>query len=113
MRILPRPILWIFLLLNAIVQGLLCLRWASDHGFWGGIWFWLKSSQIDAVYAAAVIDFIMTIALVGLILLKQFPAHLRKGAPFFGWCALYLVWPSLGILVYLLWIDRAPQQALS
>ncbi len=100
-----------FTLLNVIVQGWLCAQWVALHGFWGSLLFWLKTYSQDPVLAAAVIDFVVFIAVGGILLLKRIPAEHKKHPLFFVWCALYLVWPSLGLLSYLTWASWRSQPA--
>lgn len=105
---LERALLWIFLLTETPLQAWLCYRWTEKHGFWGGILHWLEGVARDPVEAAAVIDFVLFIAWVGIWLLKDYPRERSKKSPgFFAWCALYLVWPSLGLMIYFLFIKKA------
>jgi len=95
-----------FTLLNIGVQGWLCTQWVALHGFWGALLYWLKTYSQDPVLAAAVIDFVVAIAVMGILLLNRIPTEEKRKPLFFVWCAVYLVWPSIGLLLYLTWASR-------
>ena len=103
-----RSICWAVLGIEVPIQIGFACKWILKWGFFGGILHWIASAREDAIYAAAVTDFIFFIALVGLFLLRDFPADLRRRRPilFVIWAASFLVFPSLGFAVYVLWIKK-------
>jgi hypothetical protein len=107
---IPRWALLVPFIFFSIVHAWLAVQWIAKWGFFGAIWVWLKSSALDPIYAAAVIDFLTVIILVGLWLLADYGSRAGKMTlRFFAWCALYLVIPSLGIFAYFLWVRPAPR----
>ena len=104
MKPIPKQVLLALLVVLGAVHGWLAVQWIGKWGFWGAIGHWLASAGLDPIYAAAVLDFITVIALVGLWLISDYRSRLgRVNALFLAWCAFYLVIPSLGLLVYFLW----------
>jgi len=89
----------------------LTIEWSRLHGFFGGILFWLRQGALDPILLAAEIDFLVLLALVGLLELHDyFNRGGKVGVFFLLWCILYLVFPSLGLLVYLLFLrPKTPQ----
>lgn len=87
------------------------VEWSRIHGFWGGIVFWLKHGPQDPILLAAEIDFLAFMTIVGLLLLKDyFSLRGKIGVIFAFWCALYILFPSLGILSYIFYLR--PSKAL-
>lgn len=98
-------VLWILVAIEIPLMGFLSIEWTKLHGFLGGIWFWLINGADDPIYLAAEIDFLLFIAIVGLLLLRDWRQAGGKLDPLFcAWAILYLVFPSLGIAIYLLWL---------
>lgn len=97
-----RAFLFFLLFSFSAIQAYLAFHWISLHGFFGGILKWPESATLDPIYAAAVIDFLLLIGLLGVWLLISFPPQTRKKHPilFTCWGLLYLLFPSLGLLSF-------------
>jgi hypothetical protein len=109
---LPKKLKSLFLVVFILLVPILLwltIEWSRLHGFWGGILFWLKHGAGDPILLAAEIDFLVFLAVVGLTLLYDFfRIGGKTSAKFALWCVLYLLFPSLGFLTYVLFIR--PQQ---
>lgn len=88
----------------------LAWKWSIKHGFLGGVLYWLNSFRQDPVMASAVIDFCVLIAILGMYLLSRIPNADRRGVAFYLGCVLYVVWPSLGFMIYLLKYENTAQR---
>lgn len=97
------PLFWFGSVLLAVLTSL----WIREHGFWGGIWFWLKSAQLDPMYATVVVDFSLLMLVLGFYMLRDFPAK-KNTIWFWLWCVLFFLAPSLAFLIYLIWIKKIP-----
>jgi hypothetical protein len=114
---MKKPFWKILLLILVIIEipliSYLAVEWTKLHGFFEGIWFWYINGAADPIYLAAEIDFLALIAIVGLLLLRDWRQLGGKiDALFCAWALLYFVFPSLGIALYLLWLrDRLTRKA--
>lgn len=105
-----RTLLLTALIIFGPLHAWLAYEWTTLHGFFGAILHWLESAKLDPIYAAAVVDFLTVIGLVGLWFLNDYKSKGGKlSVKFMSWSALYLVLPSIGILTYFLWIRPTPK----
>lgn len=111
--LIPRWVLLSLLAVLSIVQGWLTVQWVGKWGFWGAIVVWLSSAKLDPIYATGVLDFLCVMAFVGIWLLHDYRIRAGRVSPrFLAWCFFYLIYPSLGILAYVLWM-RPPEADLT
>ncbi len=107
---LLRPTLLASFVIFSMVHIALAYQWITKWGFFGAIWVWLKSAPLDPIYTAAVVDFLTVIVFLGIWLLADYRSRAgRLTLCFIGWCALYLVIPSLGLMAYFLWVRPEPR----
>src|SRR5215510_13304314 len=80
---------------------------AAKYTFVEGFTKYFAMSLADPLLMAGLIDF-MTIALILLVwLIADLPAGLRWKPRTFVWLISFLVFPGLGLLLYLLWLNPA------
>ncbi len=104
----------VLFLIGILALSPLTYLWIAKHGFSGGIWFWLNSAALDPMYATAVFDFLLLMMALGAVLIldgvPRFPHTRFRWLWIAAWGFLFFMTPSLGFLVYIIWIKNLPKK---